>query len=285
MPDKIIITEPGLYDLAEDVYHADPVPGGSLSSSTAKKLLYPSCPAIAVWEKTHRVVKAEYEFGHAAHKMVLGRGADVKVIDHKLWNTTVAKDEVAAARAAGQIPMKAADFAKAARMAAAVKRHPVAGPLFAPGSGVAERSIFWRDPETGAWCRAMIDWLSLTPGFRPLIVDLKTAENPSLPSVVKKVGDYGYYQQDPWYRAAVESLGPGHEDPLFLFVFVGKNPPHLITIFELTPEDLAQGRARNREALDVWVACQESGDWPGYSPEIQSAPLLPWTHKTIEVNA
>jgi hypothetical protein len=40
--DRTVITQPGVYDLPADVYHADPVPpelGGSLSSSGAKLLL------------------------------------------------------------------------------------------------------------------------------------------------------------------------------------------------------------------------------------------------------
>jgi len=41
--DQVLITEPGVYALPADVYHADPVAGGSLSSSGAKKLL--ACPA------------------------------------------------------------------------------------------------------------------------------------------------------------------------------------------------------------------------------------------------
>ena len=32
----------GVYDIPEDLYHRDPVPGGSLSCSGAKKLLPPS---------------------------------------------------------------------------------------------------------------------------------------------------------------------------------------------------------------------------------------------------
>ncbi|MBO0827768.1 MAG: hypothetical protein J2P24_08300 [Streptosporangiales bacterium] len=42
----VMITEPGVYNLPAAVYHADPVPGGSLSQSGAKKLLPPSCPAL-----------------------------------------------------------------------------------------------------------------------------------------------------------------------------------------------------------------------------------------------
>jgi PDDEXK-like domain of unknown function (DUF3799) len=280
----MIITEPGLYDIPEAEYHADPVPGGSLSSSMAKWLLPPSAPAIAQYKRAHPEVKTEFDLGSGAHKLILGKGAEIAVIQHEKWNTNVAKAEVAAARAAGKIPLKPDQFAAAELMAEAVKRHPTAGPLFAPGTGLPERSIFWRHERTGTWCRAMLDWLSLTPGFPALVVDLKTIEDASLERVRRQVADLRYYQQDPFYRSAVESLG--YEDVLFLFVFVSKKPPHLVTVFELDPEDLAEGRARNEEALDVWIECQALApgvQWPGYSTEIRSAALPPWTHRQIEV--
>jgi len=42
------VTEPGVYDIPEDAYHRDPVKGGSLSYSGAKKLLGLSGAAISV---------------------------------------------------------------------------------------------------------------------------------------------------------------------------------------------------------------------------------------------
>ena len=276
----MIITEPGLFDLPEATYHGDPVPGGSLSSTTAKRLLAPSCPAIARWEKDHPVIKTEYDEGAAAHKLVLGKGAQIVVINHEKWNTDAIKAEVAAARAAGHIPLKPKAFAAAIRMAEKVKQHPTAGPMFRKGTGMPERSIFWQDERTGVWCRAMLDWLSLTDGYRPMIVDLKTIADPSLPSVMKAIGNLRYYQQAAFYRSAVQSLG--FEDPMFFFVFVGKEQPHLITVFELHYEDMLEGQNRNRQALDVWAECQRTGVWPGYSPEIQSLRLPPWTHRQIE---
>jgi len=275
----MIITEPGLYDIPEDIYHSDPVPGGSLSSSTAKMLLPPSCPAIAKWKREHPAIRDDFEFGSAVHKMVLGKGPQVEVINHEKWNTEIIKAKVEHARANGQIPLKPKDFARAVRMAEAIRQHPTAGPLFAPGTGLPERSIFWRDERTGAWCRAMLDWLSIAPPWKPLIVDLKTISGSSLESVVKQIGNLRYYQQAAFYTTAVEHLTG--EPPAFLFVFVDVNPPHLPLVFELQPDDLDQGRARNEEALDVWIACQESGEWPGYSTEVQSAPLPPWTHRQI----
>ena len=44
-----IITKPGVYDLPEDDYHADPVPDWSLSASGAKLLLEGKWKRPGVW--------------------------------------------------------------------------------------------------------------------------------------------------------------------------------------------------------------------------------------------
>jgi hypothetical protein len=279
--ERVVITRPGLYDLSDEEYHGDPVPGGSASSSTLRLLLPPTAPAIVKYEKDHgRPPKAAFDLGHAFHKLVLGRGSVLKVVEREdgktAWDTNAVKAEVEAVRAAGHVPLKRAELAQAEAMARAVRDHPTAGPLFAPGTGLPERSIFWSDGRTGAACRAMIDWLSIPPGLPPMIVDLKSTEKPSLRSVLKSMGEYGYYMQDPWYRDAVASLGYDVEDIDFVFCFVGTKPPHLITLFRLDVEDLIEGRERNREAFDLWLACTESGVWPGYSEEIQTGKIPPY---------
>ena len=74
-----MIVDPGVYTLPADEYHADPVKGGSLSSSGARKIL--ECPARFRWERDHPPVPTDaFNFGHAAHKLVLGAGPDVEVV-------------------------------------------------------------------------------------------------------------------------------------------------------------------------------------------------------------
>src|SRR2546421_646443 len=92
--DVTTITEPGLYeDLSVETYHADPVPVGSLSSSGARKLLPPGCPALFAYEREHPPEPtATFDLGHAAHKMVLGVGPEVVKIDADNWRTNAVKD-------------------------------------------------------------------------------------------------------------------------------------------------------------------------------------------------
>ncbi len=74
---------PGVYDdLPAEYYHADP----ALSASGMKLLLDPGCPALYRYERDHpQPPKATFDFGHAAHRLVLGDGAKLRVLDYDDW--------------------------------------------------------------------------------------------------------------------------------------------------------------------------------------------------------
>src|SRR5258708_26204894 len=45
-PYTTLFRSAGVYGIPADAYHADPIEGGSLSSSGARRLLPPGCPAL-----------------------------------------------------------------------------------------------------------------------------------------------------------------------------------------------------------------------------------------------
>lgn len=259
--DGLSITEPGLYDVPEDIYHRDPVPGRSLSFSGAKRLLPPSCPAIFRHEQLHgRPEKRSFDFGHAVHSMVLGIGQPIVVIDAEDWRTKTAKEQRDAAYAADHVPLLRADHDAAMAVVKAVRAHPLARQLFT--EGVAEESLFWRDERYGVMRRARTDWRTTLPDGRPVIVDLKTCRSAEPAAISKSVNDYRYHWQHAWYEdAAAEVHGEPHS---FLFVFVETNPPHPITVCELDPEAVEIGRRRNDQALELYAECAATDTWPGY---------------------
>jgi hypothetical protein len=272
------VTEPGVYDgLDEAAYHADPVPGGSLSASGAKLLLPPSCPALYAWRRDHPKVSAEFDFGTAAHKYVLGEGPLVKVIDAPDWRGKEARDARKDARATGEVAMLRAELDEVEAMARAIWAHPVAGKLFEPDRGKAEQSLFWQDPDYGIWRRARLDWQ--LPGLRLIIADYKTTTDASPAAIRKTVANLNYHMQAAWYTDAIQALGLG-DDPAFLFVFQEKTAPYLITIAELDDEAIRAGRARNRDACEIWRDCTQADVWPGYSQDIELITLPPWAART-----
>lgn len=270
------VTKPGVYDLTSEQYHGDPVPGGSLSASGAKRLLPPSCPAIFDYERTHgRPEKATFDFGHAAHLHVLGVGAQIVAVDADNWRTKAAQEAKAAAYEDGKTPLLVGDVAVVEAMAAAIRAHPVAAALLNPENGKAEQALFRQDERTGTWLRSMLDWLPDAGNGRMIVPDYKTAVSASPQAFAKAVANYGYHQQDAWYRDMVKNLGLA-EEVAFVFIVQEKTAPYLVTVVELDAEAVRIGRELNLEAIDVFAACQTSGRWPGYADDVELIALPQW---------
>src|SRR5574341_1844226 len=124
------ITEPGVHQMSNEEYHSH---RDALSSSGARMLLPPSCPALFRHaQDTPQEPKKTFELGTAAHKLVLGEGPDLVRVDAEKWMTAAVKAEVAAIRDEGGIPLKPADYQQVHDMADALRRHPVAAALFDP---------------------------------------------------------------------------------------------------------------------------------------------------------
>lgn len=284
--EALVITEPGVYELTNAQYHADPVPGGSLSSSGAKALLAPSCPALFAYQREHgRPDKAHFDFGHAAHREVLGVGEEIVPVDADGWRTKAAKEQAAAARAAGKVPLLVKDHTTVQAMAKALREHEWASALFTPGSGQAEVSTFWRDPDTGVMCRARHDWLRHpNSSGRLLCVDYKSSHSVEPGALRKAAAANGWYLQAPFYLDGVQALGlDGGQGAAFLFVAQEKTPPYLITVVELDWAALETGRAQNRKAREIFRACTETGHWPSYASAPITVSLPPWVGSDDEL--
>jgi hypothetical protein len=266
---------PGVYDIPEDAYHADPVPVGSLSSSGARRLLA-SCPAVFMHEHLNPpAATPDMEFGTVAHRMVLGVGPEVVIVRANNWKTKAAQKKADDARARGAVPLLARDYQTVQEMAAALRRHPIAAALLDPGRGDAEQTLIWNDRGTGVWRRARLDFLpESTPG-RMIVVDYKSTRSAHPSAIAKSVHQYGYHQQHAWYVDGVRELGLA-SDVAMIFLFQEKVPPYLVTPVELDANAIRIGRERNREALDLYRRCVETGNWPGYTDDIAYVSLPPW---------
>lgn len=274
------ITDPGVYDLDHADYNRDPVVGGSLSSTGARKLLPPSCPALyRHWVDNPPAAKEEFEHGTAAHKLVLGVGPKLVVPDDNngRWDTNEIKAQVAEIRAAGNIPLKRADYDRVHAMADALRAHPWASRLFAAGTGQPERTIVWRDQETGVMCRALLDWLpTQVPGTRLVFRDYKTSKTAAPDRFDRNIADYGYHVQAVFHLAGLRALDLAGDDAQALLAVQEKESPYLVTVFQLDRAAMLIGQRLMREALLTYAECVQSGRWPGYSDEVVLIGLPPW---------
>lgn len=254
------ITAPGLYDMSNECYHADPVPGGSLSSTGAKKLIAKT-PLHFKWDMDHPVHKDVFDYGTAAHSLVLeGDETGLVIVDASDWRTKAAQEAKTRAHAEGKTPLLAKDFEQVKAMAEQIRMHPEAA--FLLKDGVPEKSAFWQH-DTGVWLRARFDWLPNKRGPGLMLSDYKTAASADPGKFARAAADYGYHQQAAFYCDAAKALGLS-PDPVMLFIVQEKVAPFAINVIELHEDDVHTGRALNEQAIRTYMECKAKNEWPGY---------------------
>lgn len=257
---------PGVYDdLPEADYHADP----ALSTSGAKKLLPPNCPARFRWERENgRPPKREFDIGSAAHLAVLGRGWDLVVVDADDWRTKAARETREQAYAEGKCPILTREKKAVDEMAVALRQHPLAAELLDPEHGRPEVSVFWHDDRHGIDRRCRFDFLrDADDDGRLILVDYKSANSAEPGKFARSVFDFGYDLQDQFYRDGALAAGLA-ERVDFVFVVQEVAPPYLVTVCELSVEAQRIGRIKTDRACSVFADCTATDTWPSYTSEV-----------------
>jgi len=255
-----------IHDMPELDYHASP----GLSSTGMKYLL--RSPKHYRRAMDHRVEKPAFDLGHCVHAKVLGHGLDIVTVPVDLLasngaaSTKAAKEWIAEARLAGQVPVKAELVAKVNAIAEAVLANPKAAAILSL-KGEAEVSMFADDPETGVNLRGRIDWLTTLDDGRLANNDLKSTTDVRRHKIVRTIEDFGYDLQSEVYRTLL-ALTTGAEIASTNLIFVEVDEPHEVRVVTLAhPDWIKVGSLKMRQAIDIYAACIESGTWPGDDDE------------------
>lgn len=254
------------FGMSEAAYHAR----AELSSTEARLLL--DSPAKYRWRKDNPPLidpSDKFDVGSAVHTKVLGKGAEVVVLDFPDYRTKAAREARDEARENGQTPILADKYAEIEAMAESVLAHPTARALFAqPG----DTEVTVVSEVDGVPVRARFDFLPEQTDRRRICVDLKTTREASFREFERAIASYRYDVQERWYLDALNAeTGPmpvGME-PEFVFVTVEKEPPHLVAVHAITPQWKQMGAEAAQQARRMHAACTETGVWPGYPEEIQ----------------
>ncbi len=251
-------TDKSLYvlDMPEEDYHSQ----SALSASGMKVLL--KSPKHFQQARRVRVEKAEFDVGHAVHARILGVGMPVAQIPAHLLSadggvrSNAAKEWVAEARAAGQIPLKPAVYERVVQASDAVLMHPKARRLLElPGD--SEVSMFATDPLTGVRLRGRADRIA---GAQ--ILDVKSMVDITTRSLLRVVNDYGYDLQAEAYRFLYELVKGEVAEPVVL-ICTEKEPPYDVRVVRLGDDWIDGGWRKLRRAIEIYAACVEAGSWPG----------------------
>lgn len=247
-----MITEPGIYEMSNEDYHADT---DWLSSTRLKSYLPEHFKMTASQDAL--------DFGTFFHVVVLEPDAlgDYVVLDAAAiagnnpktgkpygapHMTARFKAAAAEAEADGKKVVTQAEWDKAHAMRDAAAAHPQAAELLFNRPGKAEVSAFWQ-ADDGIRHKARFD--RLIPGR---IVDLKsTTAKPGADSLARAVLDFGYDLSVAHYLEVARGLDLDAE--AFSLVFVAKEPPHYVTVAELDDAFLARGALLRERAIERWA--------------------------------
>lgn len=266
------ITTEGLHDLDAEVYHRDPVPDGSISSS-ALKIMWARSPAHArAYQLRGRKPKGHLDVGQAVHTNVLG-GPEIvywgKGEGTDTWKSGDAQKFRRQAYAAGTIPLLEDQRVDVEGMVAAIYAHDELGTWLAPDGFTAEQSGFWVDHSTGLWCRFRLDAAVLDEAQGVLtVVDLKTGFDVSPLGIAKAIMNNRYDMQKVHYEAGLArliELGVLPDVEIeYVLAFVEKEDPYVVTLRRIGQATAAHAWRHRREALERFATCRTLGQWPGY---------------------
>jgi hypothetical protein len=254
-----------VFGMKDETYHADPVPGGSLSSTFAR-LLTKHVPVKALEVRRNRKPTKAMDLGKAAHAHALGAGPELVVWEHD-GRTKEGKAERAAwsfqleTEAAVAVTAKERDQIRG--MAEALQREPIVRDILEHSD--AEVSGFWQ--ENGVWCRARYDLLGTGGAY-----DYKTTEDATVRGFGKAMASWGYHQQADLYRRGLVALDhPAAGEP-FRFICQETEAPYLIQIHRPDDEAMDAARLLNDRALAIFAECMATGVWPGFGSVVCEQP-------------
>lgn len=267
-----------ILDVTEEQYFSDPCAVPSLSQSIAHVLLTKS--PLHAWTEHPRLGNqpgnesddddtTALRAGKVIHKLLLGEGARVAVIQADNFRKKFAQEARDAAVAAGLVPMLERQHDELVAAAETIKANlALFGIDLEDPEGRSEVAIEWEEEgEHGpVLCRCRMDRVHLEHG---LIFDVKKIRSAHPDTCGKHAVEYGYDIQDAAYRRALAKLRPELEGRIqMLYLFVEVDPPYAVYPGPLDGELRELGQQRWERAVYVWERCLRTNRWPAYTDRI-----------------
>lgn len=269
------ITRPGIYaniPLA-DYHRGDICDGPSLSSTGLRQMFWQSPEHF--WDASPlNPLRAEpkdnedFILGRAAHHLICGEVGFAKLFVVRPetmhdagkavpWHGSrkVCKDWLALQKRAGKSVLTQAHVEAIRGMALAIGKHPLARDAL---NGLIERSMVWKDKETGVWLKARPDCIPTSSGDYS---DLKTTQSVLYEDLQYSLNAYSYQQQAALVAEGARALDL--EFNTFTLVWVEKARPYSVDLSTLIDADIELGARMNRAAIRKFQQCYTAKTWPG----------------------
>ena len=267
------ISKPGIYSgISMDDYHGDIAEGPSISSSGLRTIIKQSpahyyANSYLNPNREPEEVKDHFDFGKAAHCLLLGESGfreqyAIRPQVWDTWRTDAAKKWRTEMEEMGRICLVPDDIHAIKRIAEQLAKDPIVGAGILQGE--VERSIIWKDEETGIWIKTRPDVIPESDG---MAADMKTTTDASPLAIAKAVDNFGYHQQG-------ALIGEGFKQVLnlemtdFVLVWIEKKAPFVVNVSPVEDQWIYYGAKQNRRALNIFAECVKTGVWPSYPSDV-----------------
>ncbi len=277
--------QPGIHpNISEKDYHADNLcEEPTLSRSLACRLVDDS--PFHAWSAHPRLNPAyqavddsndAMDFGQLAHKMLLGKGAEIAVLESESWRGKDAAAFWDMAKLAGKIPALRKVVNRAKEMVkVADKKIAEYGLADDWMNAQPEVVLVFRDGKV--LCRAMLDRVFIDrERGRAHIFDIKCGvTNPT--SLPKHIINQSYHAQDYFYTRGIEILVPEVVGRIeFTFIHIETEDPYDVVPSRLNGEFKMLGLSKMMRAILLWEKCRAENHWPSYTNAIVKLEPPPW---------
>ena len=289
------ISVPGIYsDLPLPDYHRGDICDGPSTSSSGLRKIWEPGPA-HYWDTSplnpnrneDEDDKEAFIIGRALHHLILGQEyfANEFVIrpdkiDGEAWqgNKKICKAWLASMKREGKTVLTEPQIENITGMGVALGRNPMM--LNGIMNGLVERSIFWRDEETGIWLKARPDSIPTDDGQ---FADLKTTPSILYRKLKTAIDERCYQMQAALVIEGARAIGLDATG--FTNLWIEKKRPYSTRVTTMQNEDLKRGHDMNRVCLrtfadcyERWTAAETPEDklaaWPGPGDERPDAEYI-----------
>jgi hypothetical protein len=273
-------------NVTDEQYYADPCVVPSLSQSIAHTLVSQS--PLHAWTEHPRLgglralPSRAMDHGQLVHKLLLGKGADVTVIECDNYRTKAAQQIRDGALEEGKLPMLAREYEGILKACDVIRTNLANHGIVL--NGESEFAIEWdeRGAEGMVRCRGKMDHVLLDRG---VIYDVKKIRSAHPRQCARSAIEHGYDIQHAAYTSAIGKLRPELEGRLdFLFLFIEIEPPYAVLPARPDGGMRELGSMKWNRAVCTWERCLRESHWPGYSQEIVRLEAPAWA-VTEEIGA
>lgn len=195
----------------------------------------------------------------------------------------IGRELFAEIEAEGKAPLKADQYEKVKAISASIMAQPAVRFILAQ-HGDIRQSIYWQDRATGVLCKMRPHYMVEPCDAFPcgLLLEFTPVDDAS-PEAFKDLSfRQRHYMKAAWCQQGFQQTFGTPDAPPFLFLAYENSAPHASVVRSASARQIMLGMHENGEAMARYAQCEASGQWPGFSQEIEPVELPPWADKQLQ---